>query len=81
MADVEIETAPKRQRPGEQSAAAAGEEDARHLTTDGDHPLPVGLCARRESVVLLGDSITQRAFEPAGWGAALAHHLQRRAGA
>ena len=33
----------------------------------------------RSSVVLFGDSLTQRGFEPGGWAAALAHHLGRRA--
>ncbi|KAH8092388.1 hypothetical protein JL720_5357 [Aureococcus anophagefferens] len=33
----------------------------------------------RSSVVLFGDSLTQRGFEPGGWASALAHHLGRRA--
>ena len=33
----------------------------------------------RSSVVLFGDSLTQRGFEPGGWAAALAHYFGRRA--
>ena len=40
-----------------------------------------GLCSRRASMVLFGDSLTQRGFEPHGWAAALAHRYGRRAGA
>jgi hypothetical protein len=32
-------------------------------------------------MVLFGDSLTQRGFEPHGWAAALAHRYGRRAGA
>jgi hypothetical protein len=39
-----------------------------------------GLCSRRASMVLFGDSLTQRGFEPHGWAAALAHRYGRRAG-
>ena len=33
----------------------------------------------RSTVVLFGDSLTQRGFEPEGWAAALAHYYGRRA--
>jgi hypothetical protein len=38
----------------------------------------MGLCERRRAIVVFGDSLTQRSFEPAGWGAALAHLYGRR---
>lgn len=35
---------------------------------------------RRPVVLLFGDSLTERCFEPdGGWGAALAHHFGRKA--
>ena len=33
----------------------------------------------RSTIVLFGDSLTQRGFEPEGWAAALAHYYGRRA--
>ena len=46
----------------------------------GGHPAAgEGLLARRASIVLFGDSLTQRGFEDGGWAAALAHHFGRRA--
>jgi len=41
--------------------------------------MPIGLCSRRRSVVLFGDSLTQRSYDEGGWGASLSHHLLRRA--
>ena len=38
----------------------------------------MGLIDRRRAIVLFGDSLTQRSFEPSGWGAALAHLYGRR---
>ena len=38
----------------------------------------MGLTDRRRAIVLFGDSLTQRSFEPSGWGAALAHLYGRR---
>lgn len=39
----------------------------------------MGLTDRRRAIVLFGDSLTQRSFDPAGgWGAALAHAYGRR---
>ena len=39
----------------------------------------MGLTDRRQTIVLFGDSLTQRSFEPdRGWGAALAHLYGRR---
>ena len=38
----------------------------------------MGLMDRRRAIVLFGDSLTQRSWEPHGWGAALAHRYGRR---
>ena len=39
----------------------------------------MGLTDRRRAIVIFGDSLTQRSFEPtSGWGAALAHMYGRR---
>lgn len=40
--------------------------------------LAMGLTDRRRAIVIFGDSLTQRSFQPAGWGAALAMRYQRR---
>ena len=38
-----------------------------------------GLTSRRRAIVIFGDSLTQRSFEPtSGWGASLAHMYGRR---
>ena len=37
----------------------------------------MGLTDRRRAIVLFGDSLTQRGWEPNGWGAALAHAYGR----
>eukprot|EP00039_Didymoeca_costata_P013840 m.216756 g.216756 ORF g.216756 m.216756 type:complete len:491 (+) comp15881_c0_seq9:1318-2790(+) len=36
------------------------------------------LSRRRKAVLLFGDSLTQRSFEPSGWGASMANWLVRR---
>ena len=43
--------------------------------TAGELPALLG----RSSIVLFGDSLTQRGFEEGGWASAVAHHFGRRA--
>lgn len=65
--------------PPPRRAECAGTHAGPMVATDASRTR-TGLCSRRASMVLFGDSLTQRGFEPHGWAAALAHRYGRRAG-